>query len=92
VSGSPRGEAPRLRLEAIRTRSGELRSGVLRSDAADRADDVVLATATGPDIRIPRGDVSEIEPGTVSLMPPGYADMLTRQELADLLAFLRAAK
>ena len=41
---------------------------------------------------IPRGDVADIEPGTVSLMPPGYAEMLTRQELADLMAFLKAAK
>ena len=76
----------------VRTRSGALRSGVLRSDAAHGVDEVVLANATGPDTRIPRSDVADIEPGTVSLMPPGYAEMLTRQELADLLAFLRAAK
>jgi putative membrane-bound dehydrogenase-like protein len=73
----------------VRTRSGALRSGVLRSDAPD---ELVLANATGPDTRIPRSDVADIEPGTVSLMPPGYADMLTRQELADLMAFLKAAK
>ena len=73
----------------VRTRSGALRSGVLRSDAPD---EVVLANATGPDTRIPRGEVADIEPGTVSLMPPGYADILTRQELADLVAFLKAAK
>ena len=76
----------------VRTRSGALRSGVLRSDAPHGIDEVVLANATGPDTRIPRSDVADIEPGTVSLMPPGYAEMLTRQELADLLAFLRAAK
>ena len=76
----------------VRTRSGALRSGVLRSDAAPGIDEVVLANATGPDTRIPRSEVADIEPGTVSLMPPGYAEMLTRQELADLLAFLKAAK
>ena len=73
----------------VRTRSGELHGGVLRSDAPD---EVVLAAATGPDARIPRKDIVDIEPGSVSLMPPGYAELLTRQELADLLAFLRAAR
>jgi hypothetical protein len=31
-------------------------------------------------------------PGSVSIMPPGLADQLTRQELADLLAFLKATR
>jgi putative heme-binding domain-containing protein len=73
----------------VRTRSGDLHSGVLRSDAPD---EVVLATVAGPDTRLPRRDIVEIEPGAISLMPPGYGDLLTRQELADLLAFLRAAR
>jgi putative heme-binding domain-containing protein len=73
----------------VRTQSGELRSGVLRSDAPD---EIVLSHATGPDTRIARRDIADIEPGIVSLMPPGYAELLTRQELSDLMAFLKAAK
>ena len=73
----------------VRTRTGELRGGVLKSDAPD---EIVLSHAAGPDTRIARRDVADIEPGTVSLMPPGYAELLTRQELSDLLAFLRAAR
>jgi putative membrane-bound dehydrogenase-like protein len=73
----------------VRTQSGELRSGVLRSDAPD---EIVLSHATGPDTRIARRDIAGIEPGIVSLMPPGYAELLTRQELSDLMAFLKAAK
>ncbi len=73
----------------VRTQSGALQSGVLRSDAPD---EVVLSTVAGPDTRIPRKDIADIEPGTVSLMPPGYGELLTRQELADLLAFLKAAR
>ena len=73
----------------VRTRAGALQSGVLRSDTPD---EVVLSTVAGPDTRIPRKDVADIEPGTVSLMPPGYGELLTRQELADLLAFLKAAR
>jgi hypothetical protein len=30
-----------------------------------------------------------MQPGAVSLMPAGFADQLTLQELADLLAFLK---
>ena len=73
----------------VRTRTGQLHGGVVRSDTPG---EVVLAAVSGPDTRIARTDIAEIEPGSVSLMPPGYADLLTRQELADLLAFLRAAR
>ncbi len=73
----------------VRTRAGQVHAGVLRSDAPD---EVVLSAVSGPDMRIRRQDIAEIEPGTVSLMPPGYADLLTRQELADLIAFLKAAR
>jgi putative heme-binding domain-containing protein len=73
----------------VRTRTGATHGGILRSDAPD---EVVLGTVAGPDVRIPRPDIAEIEPGTVSLMPPGYGELLSRQELADLLAFLKAAR
>jgi putative membrane-bound dehydrogenase-like protein len=73
----------------VRTRSGALHSGVLRSDTPD---EVVLSTAAGPDTRVPRRDIADVEAGSVSLMPPGYGELLTRQELADLLAFLKAAR
>ncbi len=64
----------------VRTRTGQLHGGVLRSDAPD---EVVLSLVSGPDVRIPRQDIAEIEPGTVSLMPPGYGELLTHLELAD---------
>jgi putative membrane-bound dehydrogenase-like protein len=76
----------------VRTKSGVLHSGVLRVDGPD---EIVLSTLAGPgsiDTRIPRNDIADVQPGVVSLMPPGFADVLTRTELADLLAFLRAAK
>ncbi len=73
----------------IRTRSGDVRWGVLKSN--DLMDEVVLATAVD-ETRIPRRDIVEMEPGTVSLMPQGFAEQLTRQELADLLAFLKATR
>ena len=71
----------------IRTRSGQVHTGVLRSN--DLPDEVVVATERD-ETRIPRRDIIDMQPGTVSLMPQGLADQLTRQELADLLAFLRS--
>jgi putative membrane-bound dehydrogenase-like protein len=73
----------------IRTRSGETLTGVLRNN--DLADEVVLATERD-ETRISRRDIVEMQPGTVSLMPQGLTDQLTRQELADLLAFLKATR
>ena len=73
----------------VRTRSGQVHTGVLRNN--DLPDEIVLATERD-ELRIPRRDVVEMQPGTVSLMPPGLIDQLSRQELADLLAFLKATR
>jgi putative membrane-bound dehydrogenase-like protein len=73
----------------VKTRSGEVHGGVLRSN--DLPDEVVIATERD-ETRIPRRDIVDMQPGTVSLMPPGLDEQLTRQELADLLAFLKATR
>ena len=73
----------------IRTRSGDVRGGVLRSN--DLPDEIVLATDRD-ETRIPRRDIVEMQPGTASLMPPGLDEQLSKQELADLLAFLKATR
>ena len=70
----------------IRTRSGQVHTGVLRSN--DLPDEIVVGTERD-ETRIPRRDIIDMQPGTVSLMPQGLGDQLTHQELADLLAFLR---
>ena len=72
----------------VTTRTGGTHGGVLRGDLRD---EIVLATTEREQTRIPRRDIADMEPGTVSLMPSGYADQLTRGELADVLSFLRAA-
>ena len=73
----------------IRTRAGQMHSGILRNN--DLPDEVVLASDRD-ETRIPRRDIVEMQPGTVSLMPQGLTDQLTQQELADLLAFLKATR
>ena len=64
-----------------------LPSGIMRKDAAD---EVVLATGPETEQRIARGDIAGIQPGTTSPMPPGMAAVLSKQELADLVAFLKS--
>lgn len=43
-------------------------------------------------MRIPRDEIETISPSSVSLMPRGLHEQLTRRELADLLALLESAK
>ena len=64
-------------------------SGVLRRDAPD---EVLLATGLNTEMRIARSDIGEMRPGTVSIMPAGLDEQLNRQELSDLVTFLKAAK
>ena len=56
------------------------------------ADELVLATTATEEVRIPRDQIEEMRLGTVSVMPSGLDQQLTREQLADLVAFLRAAK
>jgi putative heme-binding domain-containing protein len=73
----------------VSTKDGEEHSGVLRRDAPD---EVLLATGPTTEMRIARSDISEMRPGAVSVMPQGLDEQLTRQELADLLTFLKNTK
>jgi putative membrane-bound dehydrogenase-like protein len=73
----------------VTTKSGRTLSGVLRGDLAA---EVVLGTIEREETRIGRQEIVSMEPSTVSLMPPGLEQQLTKQELADLLAFLKAAR
>lgn len=70
-------------------KTGAVHSGVLKSEERN---EVVLTTGPTDELRLARVDIADIRPSPVSIMPPGYGDLLTRQELVDLVAFLRAAR
>ncbi len=53
---------------------------------------LLLALDADNQVRVARSEVEEVRPGTVSVMPSGLADQITRGELADLLAFLEATQ
>jgi putative membrane-bound dehydrogenase-like protein len=84
-AGFARGYEPML----VTTRSGRVLSGILRRETADA---IYLATPDRAELRIPRDDIEELEPGKASIMPQGLDQQLNRQELADLMAFLRSLK
>jgi putative heme-binding domain-containing protein len=73
----------------VETASGDVYNGVVRDDTGE---EIVLGTGAAEDVRIPRGTIRDMRPGTTSIMPSGLADQLTTQELADLIAFLKATR
>jgi putative heme-binding domain-containing protein len=73
----------------VSTKSDETYSGVLKKDAPE---EIILATGPNAEVRLARSDIVDIRPGTVSVMPAGLEQQLSRQELADLLAFLKSTK
>ncbi|HMF13755.1 MAG TPA: hypothetical protein VKE94_15660, partial [Gemmataceae bacterium] len=73
----------------VGTKDGRAHNGLLRKDAPD---EILLLIAADKEERIPRADIEAIEPSKVSVMPAGLDQQLTIQELADLVAFLKACK
>lgn len=73
----------------VLTKSGKAYSGVLKKDGAD---EVVLTLNAKDEARIPRSEIDELQPAAVSIMPAGLDQQLSPQELADLVAFLKASK
>jgi putative membrane-bound dehydrogenase-like protein len=74
---------------AVATQDGKVYNGLIRGETAD---ELVLATGVNQEARIARRDIEELRPGTVSVMPAGLDQQLTPQELADLVAFLKACQ
>jgi putative membrane-bound dehydrogenase-like protein len=73
----------------VRTKDGKVYNGIPKKDAPD---EIVLILAADKEQRIAREDVDEVQPGKVSIMPAGLDKQLSEQELADLIAFLKACK
>lgn len=70
-------------------KDGEEIAGVLRRDGAD---EIVIGTGPETETTIRRSDITDLRPGTVSVMPQGLDVQLSRQELADLVTFLKNTK
>ena len=73
----------------VTTHDGRVFNGILKKDAPD---EVILAVSATEEVRLARADIDEVKPGAVSVMPSGLDQQLTKQELADLVSFLKASK
>jgi putative heme-binding domain-containing protein len=73
----------------VTTKSGKVHNGLIKKDAPD---EIVLTTGADQEVRVARDDIEEMVPSKTSIMPAGLDQQLTPQELADLVAFLRACK
>lgn len=73
----------------VETKDGEQHSGIVKRETPES---VLLLTGPGVEQNFVRSEIESVRPGQVSLMPEGLEEQLTRQELADLLAFLKSLK
>jgi putative heme-binding domain-containing protein len=70
----------------IETRDGRTLSGLI---AGETATSVTLRGGQGMEETILRGNIARLTASALSLMPQELEQQMTRQELADLLAFLK---
>jgi putative heme-binding domain-containing protein len=73
---------------AATTKSGKVRRGII---AAESATSVTLRAAEGKDETLLRTEIDTLESSGRSLMPEGFEKDLSRQDLADVMAYVGAA-
>jgi putative heme-binding domain-containing protein len=73
----------------VETRDGRTHTGVLGRETTDA---IYLVTTERAEILIPRGTIETLVPSRVSIMPQGLDVQLSRQELADLMAFIQSLR
>ncbi len=69
---------------SVKTNSGE-QKGIIKSNTPG---ELILATSLQSSVRIPKADVKATVLSDVSMMPQGLDKLLTKKEMADLMAFL----
>ena len=74
---------------AILTADGVNLTGLV---VRETPDSLFLRTNDQREIRLKRADVEAMKPSTTSIMPGGLENTMSRQELADLLAYLQSLK
>lgn len=79
--------APQYQLYTLVLHDGRLATGIVTSETATS---ITLRRAENVQETIPRAEVDEIAGTGLSLMPEGLEQKLSRQDLADLIAFVLA--
>ena len=69
----------------LTTKDGRIEDGILANETSGA---VTLRNADR-DVTILRKNIAEIRASTISLMPEGYEKTMTKQQIADIIAYLR---
>jgi putative membrane-bound dehydrogenase-like protein len=70
-------------------KDGKTHSGIIGRETPEA---IYLITADRAEVRLPRQSIDTLERGRVSIMPQGLGTQLSREELADLIAFLKSLR
>jgi len=73
----------------VTTKEGEIHTGLISRETAEA---IHLRNGNNQETKVMRDAIDKIEAGKVSIMPANYGDLLSKQELADLIAYLRSLK
>ena len=72
-------------------KDGDQVSGRVVEDTAEKVALTPNPLAPDEKVEIKKGDITKRELSKISPMPPGLLNMLTKEEVLDLLAFLESA-
>jgi putative heme-binding domain-containing protein len=67
------------------TTDGQVIAGIIGRETADA---IHVVGTNRVELRVPRAAIDTIAQSTTSIMPEGMENQLSRQDLADLIAFL----
>jgi len=73
----------------VATNNGRVLSGII---ARETPEEIFVVDTTRVETRVPRAEIESMDQSRVSIMPEGMDTQLSRQELADLLAFLQSLR
>lgn len=72
---------------SIDTNDGESQTGVILRESHN---EVEIAVVSGQPMKLARNAITAIRPSSLSLMPQGLDQAMSKQELSDLIAFLKS--
>ncbi|MCS7025470.1 MAG: c-type cytochrome [Bryobacteraceae bacterium] len=78
---------PRFVNYVVTTKNGQMYDGVLVNETPGT---ITLRSGPDEDVTLLRSQIQEIRSSTISLMPEEFEKSLSKQALADVIAFLRA--
>jgi putative heme-binding domain-containing protein len=71
----------------VQRTDGRVENGVVKDETGT---EIVLVKSATESLRIPKDEIEQIGPSSVSIMPAGFGQQLSQQDLADLVVFLKS--